>query len=347
MLLERNCNVLFADLSLRPEAQALVEQYSTNDGTKARAVFVKTDVVQWPDLDNAFNIADKEFGGADIVCPGAGVYEPHWSNFWHPPGTEKSKDSAKPQDGIGHYAALDINLTHPIRCSQLAISRWLNPDPSAPHMKATPSNPKRIVHISSVAGQTPGFCTPIYQASKHAISGLIRSLAPLDSLGIRVNGVAPGVIKTPLWTEHPEKLKMLDTNIDAWVEPEEVADAMLRCCEDKQVVGGWVLEVLKGATRNVSTSACVCSHCLLLGGHLGRTVLLTIDTRLNGKTTQALQLRERMPVIARRRLLKCISGLLSLDGACRKKNRLEAILRSCKHTALRSDASSIESSRRW
>lgn len=92
----------------------------------------------------------------------------------------------------------------------------------------------------------------MYHASKHAISGFIRSLASLDTLGIRVNGVAPGIIKTPLWTEHPEKMTMLDEAVDAWVEPEEVADALLRCCEDKDVVGGWVLEVTKGQTRNVN-----------------------------------------------------------------------------------------------
>jgi NAD(P)-dependent dehydrogenase (short-subunit alcohol dehydrogenase family) len=88
-------------------------------------------------------------------------------------------------------------------------------------------------------------------ASKHAISGFIRSLAQLDTIGIRVNGVAPGVIKTPLWTDHPEKLKMVNHEIDEWVEPEEVADALMRCCEDEEVTGGWVMEVLKGKTRNV------------------------------------------------------------------------------------------------
>ncbi|KAI7327573.1 hypothetical protein KC315_g7038, partial [Hortaea werneckii] len=106
-LLERNCNVLLADLALRPEAQALIDQYSAHDGRTPRAIFVKTDVVQWPDLDNVFTTADAEFGGADIVCPGAGVYEPHWSNFWHPPGTARSKDTAQPADGVGHYATLD------------------------------------------------------------------------------------------------------------------------------------------------------------------------------------------------------------------------------------------------
>lgn len=65
LLLEKNCNVVIADLSLRPEAQKLVDDYTT----QPRAVFVKTDVVKWDDLTNMFDVADKEFGGADIVCP--------------------------------------------------------------------------------------------------------------------------------------------------------------------------------------------------------------------------------------------------------------------------------------
>ncbi|KAK0345347.1 hypothetical protein LTR02_015976 [Friedmanniomyces endolithicus] len=250
LLLSRHCNIVIADLSLRPEAQKLVDEYSSPTG-KARAVFVKTNVVQWPELENMFVVAEKEFGGADIVCPGAGIFEPHWTNFWHPPGTPQCKDSPHPPSGIGHYALLDINLTHPIRCTQLAIARWLNPGPHSKVGKASLANPKRVVHISSIAGQTPSFSTPMYVASKHAISGFIRSLAQLDTVGIRVNGVAPGIIKTPLWTDHPEKLQMLDSAQDAWVEPSEVAEAMLRCCEDDSVVGGWVLEVGKGQTRNV------------------------------------------------------------------------------------------------
>ncbi|KAK0279046.1 hypothetical protein LTR35_008781 [Friedmanniomyces endolithicus] len=251
LLLSRGCNVVIADLGLRPEAQKLVDEHSSPTAGKARAVFLKTNVVQWPELENMFVVAEKEFGGADIVCPGAGIFEPHWTNFWRPPGTPQSKDSPQPPSGIGHYALLDINLTHPIRCTQLAISRWLNPGFHSKVGKASLANPKRVVHISSIAGQTPSFSTPMYVASKHAISGFIRSLAQLETVGIRVNGVAPGIIKTPLWTDHPEKLQMLDTAQDAWVEPSEVAEAMLRCCEDDSVVGGWVLEVGKGQTRNV------------------------------------------------------------------------------------------------
>jgi NAD(P)-dependent dehydrogenase (short-subunit alcohol dehydrogenase family) len=91
----------------------------------------------------------------------------------------------------------------------------------------------------------------MYMASKHALNGFIRSLAGLETLGIRVNGVAPGIIKTPLWTEHPEKLLAVDQERDIWVEPEEVAECMLRCVQDPDVGAGFVMEVTKNRTRNV------------------------------------------------------------------------------------------------
>jgi NAD(P)-dependent dehydrogenase (short-subunit alcohol dehydrogenase family) len=54
---------VIADLALRPEAQKLVDEYMT----QPRALFVKTDVVMWDQLTNMFDVAEKEFGGADIV----------------------------------------------------------------------------------------------------------------------------------------------------------------------------------------------------------------------------------------------------------------------------------------
>lgn len=33
-------------------------------------------MTDWPQLEKMFEVAEKEFGEIDIVCPGAGVYEP-------------------------------------------------------------------------------------------------------------------------------------------------------------------------------------------------------------------------------------------------------------------------------
>lgn len=168
--------------------------------------------------------------------------DPHWSNFWHPPGSPSSRDAPD----ANHYATLDINLTHPIRTTQLALAHFLG-------AKASPTNPKRVVLVSSIAGQTTNLNTPIYVAAKHAVNGFIRSLAALEPrLGVRVNGVAPGVIRTPLWTEHPEKLFYVDEARDEWATAEEVAEAMLQCVEEEELVGGTVLEVGKGQTRVVA-----------------------------------------------------------------------------------------------
>ena len=75
LLLSKGCNVVIADLKLRPESEALIAQYPlTSSG--AKAVFQKTDVADWAQLDKMFEVAKKYFGSVDILCPGAGVYEP-------------------------------------------------------------------------------------------------------------------------------------------------------------------------------------------------------------------------------------------------------------------------------
>lgn len=71
--MENGCNVLIADLALRPEAQVLADKHKTGP---ARVVFQETNVIDWVQLERMFEVAEKEFGEIDIVCPGAGVYEP-------------------------------------------------------------------------------------------------------------------------------------------------------------------------------------------------------------------------------------------------------------------------------
>ena len=255
LLLEGGANVVLADLHLRPEANRLIEQFEHN------TMFEKTDVTVWSDLNNMFEAAQRRFGSIDIVCPGAGIFKPHWSNFWCPPGTQKAQD-----DHLGGtYKSLDINLTHPIRVTQLAISHFLAASPPS-----SASNPKSIVHISSVAGQTASLLFPLYHIAKHGVQILVRSLEDLDPLlGIRVTAVMPGVVKTPMWTEEPEKLKIVrqeGEGADTWVTSQTVAEVMLACVTSNEISsvlgsategdmipirGGTCLEILKGGLRSV------------------------------------------------------------------------------------------------
>lgn len=78
MLHGRGCNVLVADLRLRPENAALIDTINTQAGANGpRIVFQETDVTNWKHLDRAFDRVEKEFGTtADLVCAGAGIYEP-------------------------------------------------------------------------------------------------------------------------------------------------------------------------------------------------------------------------------------------------------------------------------
>jgi hypothetical protein len=59
-------------------------------------------------------------------------------------------------------------------------------------------------------------------------------------------------VRTPLWTEHPEKLEWFNEEADVWITPEETAEQMLRLLEDEALPGGSVLEVARGSSRLVT-----------------------------------------------------------------------------------------------
>ena len=80
------------------------------------------------------------------------------------------------------------------------------------------------------AGQTS------YAASKAALLGAMRTMAiELGSAGIRVNAVAPGVIKTPMTdalAEDVKEGKVARMDIQRLGKPEEVADTFMYLMSD-------------------------------------------------------------------------------------------------------------------
>ncbi|OWP01217.1 hypothetical protein B2J93_5497 [Marssonina coronariae] len=222
LLVANKCNVVIADLVLLPEAELLVQDPGGNGTTAtARAVFHETDVTDWKRLDRAFERALKEFGGLDI----------DWSSIWHP-------NSGPDAPTTNTYQSLEVNLTHPIRCTQLALDIFKRQGHGA------------VLLISSIAAQMALLPVPLYAASKAAISSFTRSLGPLEQhLNIRVCAVAPAIVETPIWTE--ERRGWVDESVDCWIAPRTVAGVMLDMVQGVEYVGGTVLEVGFETTRRV------------------------------------------------------------------------------------------------
>jgi NAD(P)-dependent dehydrogenase (short-subunit alcohol dehydrogenase family) len=93
---------------------------------------------------------------------------------------------------------MDVNVIGPIISTQ-AFGPLLGSDASLKGPKG------RIVMISSVAGKNGTPMMGAYSASKHAIEGLSESLRrEMMLFGIEVIIVAPGAVKTPIWSKADE-----------------------------------------------------------------------------------------------------------------------------------------------
>src|SRR5471032_2494433 len=93
---------------------------------------------------------------------------------------------------------MDVNVIGPVIATQ-AFGPLLGSDPALKGPKG------RIVMISSVAGKSGNPLMSAYSASKHAIEGLSEALRrEMMLFGIDVIIVAPGAVKTPIWSKADE-----------------------------------------------------------------------------------------------------------------------------------------------
>jgi 2-deoxy-D-gluconate 3-dehydrogenase len=111
-----------------------------------------------------------------------------------------------------------------------------------------------IIHITSQMGHTGGVDRAVYCASKHAVEGMIKSMAiEWGEHGIRVNSIAPTFIRTPLTEvtfDNPERVEWIKSKIklDRVGEIEDIMGAALYLASDASALvtgtsllvdGGW------------------------------------------------------------------------------------------------------------
>lgn len=101
-----------------------------------------------------------------------------------------------------------------------------------------------IVATSSLAGITPYSVDPLYAMSKHAVSGLVRSLGPtLAARGIKINAICPGGIDTAIipHEQRPDSDNSVPGDITSGVfmTPEHVAEEVLHLMSVEETGKTW------------------------------------------------------------------------------------------------------------
>jgi NAD(P)-dependent dehydrogenase (short-subunit alcohol dehydrogenase family) len=170
--------------------------------------------------------AVEAFGGLDVLVNNAGG---------PPPGTSLPRFGFLELGDEDWNEMLEFNLLSAVRACRAAIPALLERGGGA------------IVNISSVHGRQPSAVNVDYGAAKAAMINLTKALSEeFGPQGIRVNGVCPGPVRTPWWTDDggaadilaghtgsdregvltnvaPEMMQLTTGRL---AEPQEIADAV-------------------------------------------------------------------------------------------------------------------------
>ena len=207
-------------------AAAVAQTIRTAGGNAAAAA---CDVTQDSALAALVDLAVGEFGGVDVLVNNAGGGGP--------------KPFDMPMSDFEW--AYRLNVFSTFRLTQLC----------AAHMRQRGSG--AVLNISSMAGTNTNSKMASYSSSKAAVNHLTRNIAyDLGPMGIRVNAIAPGAIKThalsTVLTPEIEQHMLAKTPLARLGQPEDIAYAALFLCSPAASwVSGQVLTVSGGGVQEL------------------------------------------------------------------------------------------------
>jgi NAD(P)-dependent dehydrogenase (short-subunit alcohol dehydrogenase family) len=151
-------------------------------------------------VDEAFERCERELGAVDIAFLNAGI--------------AIGVADLTQLDGATYRKIMRVNVDGVVYGLRAAIRSM------------QPRGQGAIVATASLAGIVPFPPDPIYDASKHAVVGLMRSVAPtLEPLGITANCVNPGMTDTNILSDDA---KTMFAEMDFPLMPaRQIADAVL------------------------------------------------------------------------------------------------------------------------
>lgn len=224
-LAAEGANVVVVDIN--GEAAATVAQ-----GLPTKALAVRADVSVEADVQNYMQAAIDAFGQVDLFHLNAGIFG---SFELLPDVSVENFDKVQAVNVRGQFLGVREAFRH-FRDAKTA---------------------GHIVVTASIASITAGHDLLPYHVSKHAVVGLVRSAAVYGGpLGIRVNGVAPGIVPTDLFAGAGEtsggksdmEQRASTTPLRRAGTPEEIAGTVaFLLSEDSGYVTGQVLSADGGA----------------------------------------------------------------------------------------------------
>jgi glucose 1-dehydrogenase len=157
-------------------AEEVVRRIEADGG---RAIAVRADVSQQDQVDAMFAKAVEQFGAVDILVANSGIQQ----------------DAAFTDLTLDQWRmVIDTNLTGQFLCAQAAVRQFRQ---QADRKVSTARG--KILHMSSVHEVIPWAGHANYAASKGGVALLMKTLAQeVAEEGIRVNGIAPGAIRTAI-----------------------------------------------------------------------------------------------------------------------------------------------------
>jgi 3-oxoacyl-[acyl-carrier protein] reductase len=211
--------VVIGDLDLQ-STEAAVERLGGRDV----AAPVRCDVTLAADVDALIAAAIDRFGGLDIMVNNAGI-------------TRDATMRKMTEEQFDQVIAVHLKGT------------WNGTRSAAAVMRENKRG--AIVNMSSLSGKIGLAGQTNYSAAKAGIVGMTKAAAKeLAHLGVRVNAIAPGLIRSAMTEAMPQQIwdqKVAEVPMGRAGEPSEVANVALFLASDlSSYMTGTVLEVTGG-----------------------------------------------------------------------------------------------------
>jgi len=205
------------------KAQDVIDIIQSDGG---EAFFTQLEICDRHSVRNVYREALEKFGRIDILVNNAGFLE--------------QKPFMTITDEDWDYT-LATNLKSVFICTQEVVPFF------------EPQHAGCIVNISSVGGQMGGSKAPHYAAAKAGVISLTKSTARLfGPKGIRVNAIAPGFVRTDMYTKIVSNTSEADITAGILLgfvgEPGDIAAAALfLASEESRYITGHILNVNGGS----------------------------------------------------------------------------------------------------